>query len=294
MPRVALATASTWPDLDADSALLVPALAELGIEAAPAVWDDPAVDWAAHDLVVVRSTWDYVPRRDAFLAWAGSVPRLHNPADVLTWNTDKTYLRDLAAAGVPVVPTEYVAPGEPYVPPAGAVVVKPTVSASAQDTERYDDARDGAALVARLHAQGRTAMVQPYLDAVDVAGETALLHFAGSFSHAVRKGPLLLPGEGVRQDRMGREDLRAVVPRPDQLEVAAAALAAVPAALGQELPLLYARVDVVDGPDGTPLLLELELVEPSLFLPHDDRAAARFAAAVRTAAVSPPRRPAPR
>jgi hypothetical protein len=138
-------------------------------------------------------------------------------------------------------------------------------------------------------------MVQPYLDAVDVAGETALLHFGGGCSHAVQKGPLLRRGEGV-QDRTGREDLRAVTARPDQLEVAAAALAAVPAALGQDAALLYARVDVVDGPDGTPLVLELELVEPSLFLPHDDGAAARFAGAVATAAagVSRSRRSGPR
>jgi hypothetical protein len=135
-----------------------------------------------------------------------------------------------------------------------------------------------------LRSAGRTAMVQPYVDAVDVAGETALLHFGGAFSHAVQKGPLLRRGEGVRQDRAGREDLRVVTARPDQLEVAAAALAAVPAGPGDDAALLYARVDVVDGPDGTPLVLELELVEPSLFLPHDDGAAARFAGAVATAA----------
>ena len=123
-------------------------------------------------------------------------------------------------------------------------------------------------------------MVQPYLDAVDVAGETALLHFGGAFSHAVQKGPLLLRGEGVRQDRMGREQVRAVAARPDQLAVAAAALAAVPAVLGAAAPLLYVRVDVVDGPDGRPVLLELELVEPSLFLPYDDGAGARLADAV--------------
>ena len=274
MPRVALATASTWPDLDADSALLVPALAELGIEAAPAVWDDPAVDWAAHDLVVVRSTWDYVPRRDAFLAWAGSVPRLHNPADVLTWNTDKTYLRDLAAAGVPVVPTEYVAPGEPYVPPAGPVVVKPTVSASAQDTERYDDARDGAALVARLHAQGRTAMVQPYLSGVDVEGETAVLLFDGEPSHGARKQALLTGPPVDLDDDLAMMSERE--PTAEQVEVARAAVAAVP----HDGPLLYARVDLVPGPDGSPVVLELELAEPSLFLRYAPGSAQRCARAV--------------
>ena len=274
MPRVALATAATWPDLDGDSALLVPALAALGVDAEPAVWDDPAVDWAAYDLVLVRSTWDYVPRRDEFLAWARRVPRLHNPADVLAWNTDKTYLRSLAAAGVPVVPTTFLAPGEAYAPPPGVVVVKPTVSAGAQDTERFEDAREAAALVGRLHAQGRTAMVQPYLHRVDAEGETAVLLFDGEPSHGARKEALLVGPPVDLDDDLAMMSARE--PSAAELAVARAAVAAVPG--GERL--LYARVDLVPGPDGAPVVMELELAEPSLFLRFAPGSAQRCARAV--------------
>lgn len=278
--HVALATCSGLPDLDADSALLPPALHALGVATTVAVWDDPAVDWAAYDLVVVRSTWDYVPRRAEFLGWAATVPRLANPAHVLTWNTDKTYLRELAAAGIPVVPTTYLAPGQAYERPGVEHVVKPTVSVGAQDTERFGPDGDGSALVARLHAQGRTAMVQPYLEGVEADGETAVVMVAGELSHAARKAPLLAPGAAPYT----YDDTEVMSPREPtvaQVDLARAVLAAAPG------PLLYARVDVVPGPDGSPVLLELEATEPSLFLrqtptlrPGPDAAAA-LAMAVR-------------
>ena len=272
--RVALATSAELPGLADDDGLLLAELLAAGLRAEPAVWDDPAVDWGAYDLVVVRSTWDYTLRRDEFLAWAAGVPRLANPAPVLAWNTDKTYLRDLQDAGVPVVPTTFLAPGEAYDPPPGPLVVKPAVSAGARDTQRYEDGRAGADLVARLHAQGRTAMVQPYLDGVDRHGETAVVVVDGAVSHGARKAPLLLPGAPDPDD-----DLATVTPRePSVAEVAVAhaALAAVP----HPGPLLYARVDLVPGPTGEPTVLELELTEPSLFLRSGPGAAGRLARAV--------------
>ena len=110
---VGLVTCSAVPDLDSDDLLLVAPLADRGIRTAAVVWDDPTVDWASFDLVVLRSSWDYAPRRSEFVAWAQSVPRLVNPADVVTWNTDKSYLVDVAAHGVPVVDTRWIAPGRP-------------------------------------------------------------------------------------------------------------------------------------------------------------------------------------
>ena len=273
-PRVALVTCAAWPDLDHDGPEVLAALERLGVDAVPAVWDDPAVDWTAYDLAVVRSTWDYVPRREQFLDWAASVPRLANPADVLRWNTDKRYLRELAAAGVPVVPTVFVAPGEPFAVPAHEHVVKPSVSASSADTVRFAPGEDSTAHATALLDAGRTVMVQPYQQGIDVAGETALLLFDGVLSHAVRKAPILVPG--VTDPHAVAVSL--VQATPAQLAVAEAALAAVPAAE----PLLYARVDLVPGADGSPVLLELELTEPSLFLSHSDGAADRFAAALRT------------
>ncbi|MDL2335376.1 MAG: hypothetical protein QFC55_05035, partial [Chloroflexota bacterium] len=108
MTRIALATCAALPDLDPDEQLLLEPLRALGVEARAAVWDDATVDWAAFDLVVIRSTWEYASRRDEFVAWTRSVPRIVNPANVVAWNTDKHYLRDLAAAGVPVVPTDWI------------------------------------------------------------------------------------------------------------------------------------------------------------------------------------------
>jgi hypothetical protein len=281
--RWALATSAEGLVHDDDLPLLICAGADVGVQAELVRWDDQDADWGGFELVVVRSCWDYTWRVEEFLRWAEGVPRLHNPVEVLRWNADKTYLRAAAASGCPVVPTVWDPSSADELPDATEWVVKPSVSAGSRDTARWGRRADALEHAGALQAAGRTAMVQPYLDAVDDAGETALLHFGGAFSHAVQKGPLLLPGEGVRQDRMGREDLRPVAARPDQLEVAAAALAAVPAVLGDQ-PLLYARVDVVDGPDGTPLLLELELVEPSLFLPYADGAAARCVEAALAAA----------
>ena len=288
--RVALACSDEGAGHDDDLPLATAALAEAGVRPDVVRWDDEGVDWSAYELVVVRSCWDYTWRLEEFLGWAATVPHLANPLPVLRWNADKRYLRDLASAGCPVVPTSWDPTSAGELPEASEWVVKPSVSAGSRDTARWSSREQVLSHVGELRTAGRTAMVQPYLDAVDLAGETALLHFGGSSSHAVRKGPLLRRGEGVVQDRMGREELRAVTARPDQLEVAGSALAAVPAVLGRDAPVLYARVDVVDGPDVTPLVLELELVEPSLFLPHGDGAAARFAHAVRAAAGKGPAR----
>jgi glutathione synthase/RimK-type ligase-like ATP-grasp enzyme len=278
--RVALVTCAPMNGLDPDDALTLAPLRERGIHAEPAVWDDPAVDWAAYDLAVVRSTWDYYPRRDEFLAWAGQVPRLANPAAVLAWNTDKRYLRELAAAGVPTTPTTWIGPGEAWTPPVGGeVVVKPAVSGGGIDTGRYDLADPHERQLAAKHARrladdGRLVMVQPYLAAVDEHGETALLWLGGRYSHAIRKGALLTgPDVGV-QGLYREEEIAAREPSPEQIAVAERVLAAVPF---DPADLLYARVDLVPDGAGAPLLLEIELTEPSLFLATAPGAPERFA-----------------
>jgi hypothetical protein len=284
-PRVALVTCSALPDLEPDERLVIDPLAARGIDAEPVVWDDPAADWAGYALVVLRSPWDYAGRRDDFVAWAARVPRLANPADIVAWNTEKTYLEALATAGVPVVPTAWVRPGDAWQPPAsGEYVVKPAISSGSRDTGRYrpDEYDLAAAHVARLQRAGRLVMVQPYLAAVDWAGETGLLFFRGEFSHAIGKGPMLdgpdVPASGARPPGLYRpETITAREPSPAELEVARKVLAAVP---GGAERLLYARVDLIPGPDGAPLLVELELTEPSLFLDRGEGAAERFAAAI--------------
>ena len=290
MPSVALATCQEFPQLDDEDRLVIPELGALGIDAVPAVWDDVDVDWSAFDAVVLRETWDYSDRRPEFVAWlrrVSAVTLLLNPASVVEWNTDKRYLRDLDAAGVPIVPTEFLEPGadvDAWSPPAGYAdfVVKPAVSAGSRDTMRYavdgplDDAR---AHVQRLLDDGRTVMVQPYLDAVDTEGETALLFLGGAFSHAIRKGPLLVRGvEGERVEGLFvQEQIDPREPTDDQHAVARAVVAAIPGGLDA---VLYARVDLIPGPGGRPQLLELELAEPSLFLSHSAGAPARLAQAI--------------
>ena len=283
-PRVALVTCREFADLYDDDRALIPALAARGVAAEPAVWDDPDTDWAGYDLAVLRSTWDYPPRRDRFVAWTRRVPRLVNPASVVGWNTDKRYLTELAAAGVPVVPTRFLAPGEPWSPPAtGEYVLKPAVGAGSRDTGRYDLA-DGdqralaLAHVDRLHGEGATVMVQPYLGAVDRDGETALMFFAGRYSHAIRKAALL-EGPYLGLDALYKEE--DIAPReaePAQLAVAERVLRAVPGVHPADLP--YARIDLIPGTGGEPLLVELELTEPSLFLAYAPGSADRFADAL--------------
>lgn len=282
-PRIALATAAGEPALDAEGRLLLGALAAAGVDAVPAVWDGGAQDWAAYDLVVVRSTWDYPPRRPAFLAWAehvDDVSRILNGPDLLAWTTDKRYLAALEDAGLPVVRSQFLSPGEgPEHGLLGAEhVVKPTVSAGSRDTLRIgaDESERSREHVRHVHASGRTAMVQPYLDAVDTHGETALIYLDGRYSHAIRKSALLERGRGPVQRLFAEEE---IVPRePDNAERALgeACLAALPASAE---PPLYARVDVLHAADG-PQVLEVELAEPSLFLDHAPGSAERLAAAV--------------
>jgi len=228
---------------------------------------------------VIRSTWDYTVRRTEFLAWADTVPRLHNPAEVLHQNSDKRYLARLAAAGIPIVPTEFFSPGEPVRLPAGIeFVVKPSVGAGSIGAGRFPaDAQDAAREHAELlHAAGRTVMVQPYLAEVDTAGETALIFLDGRFSHAICKTALLAPDARYRPDSEQlylTETITARRPSDAERELAERVHEQLPASL------LYARIDLLPSPDG-PLLLEAELIEPSLFLAHADGAADRLAGAI--------------
>ncbi|MFF9766175.1 RimK family alpha-L-glutamate ligase [Streptomyces sp. NPDC014636] len=291
MPRIALATydPGAEPGKDTDLPVLVRALTAAGAEAEARYWDDPAVEWGGYDLVVIRSTWDYSWRAAEFAAWVertGTLTRLANPAHVVRWNTDKRYLGELAAAGVPTVPTRYMAPGEPAGLPVGhEFVIKPTSGAGARFAARYSPAEHEGALrqLARMHAEGFTAMVQPYMPGIDVRGERALQFFGGRLLHASRKGAVLSPGTPYDADKVAHPDLARWQPTDAELAVAEKALAAVPGAP----ELLYARVDLVDGDDGEPRLMELELVEPNLFLWLHPDSLPRVTEAILTAAGHP-------
>lgn len=278
--KIALATSAVQRELDGELPLIVAALDDLGHHGDICVWDDPEVDWSAYDFVVVRSCWDYTGRRDAFVAWAHSIPRLRNPADLIEWNTDKVYLRELQAEGIPIIETHWNVRNGDGIGDHAEWVCKPSVSGGAMDTARWGSADEAYRHSEELLSAGRTSMVQPYIQSVDDEGETAMLYIGGEFSHAIRKGALLARGEGVSQTRDSRESITPRKPTGFQHELADATLAAVPTILGKESDMLYARVDVITGPDGGPLLIELELTEPSLFLQHSTGSAARLARAI--------------
>jgi glutathione synthase/RimK-type ligase-like ATP-grasp enzyme len=277
-----LVACAELPEGDGDEHAVPAALAELGFTVSWAAWDDTRVDFGAADAVVLRATWDYATRREEFLGWCESVPALYNSAAVVRWNTDKTYLAELLGAGLAVVPTTLVEPGDEARFPKTEFVVKPSVGAGSRGAARFAAGADASAHLAALHADGHTALIQPYQSSVDTEGETALVYFGGIYSHAFAKGAML----GSTMDDSGlylTEQLAKAEPPADVRALAEDILDAASALLGiLRAELLYARVDIVRGADGKPLLLELELTEPSLgFRQADAAAALRFASAVR-------------
>lgn len=286
-PTVLLITAAFLltpdTDLNADLTLLARAITEAGHRVEIRAWDDPTVTWTDARLAVIRSPWDYPTRLTEFRDWVGRCGdlgvSLANPASMILWNLDKRYLLDLDAAGVAVVPTTYAAPGDGYALPAtGEFVVKPAIGAGSRLAARYgaDDHERVRAHLALLHAEGLTGMIQPYLSAIDVTGERALVFIDGEFAHAMRKGGVLSLRAGVDEERHPHPGLAPWQPSDAELDLARRALGAVP---GGEPPL-YARVDLVVDPDTGPVLMELELIEPNLFLLDNPGSVATMARAV--------------
>jgi glutathione synthase/RimK-type ligase-like ATP-grasp enzyme len=275
-PLVAAASAAHLPDLHDDWPLLRAALADTGVDAVTAVWNDPGIDWSAFDLVLASGAWDNIHHVAEFLGWAdgvaaAGVPVRNSPA-TLRWNIDKHYLQDLERAGVPTVPTLWVEPAGGSLDlsllsiPDGEVVVKPSVSGGGNRTARYERHEHDAARahVRDLVAAGRTAMIQPYEPRVDAEGETSLIYLGGTFSHAAHKDPMIRRGVGPVDNLIENLVITAATATTAQLAVAGHALAVAENLLG---PTTYARVDMVDTVHDGPALLELELLDPALFLP---------------------------
>ncbi|WP_406210468.1 hypothetical protein OH807_40765 [Kitasatospora sp. NBC_01560] len=277
-------TSDVGVEHDVDLPLIVEALRADGLAAEPVVWDATPVSWERFDLAVIRSTWDYVERLDEFLAWADTTAgatRLWNPAPVVRWNSDKHYLLELTRQGVAVVPTRFIEPGARFTredfDQVDGVVVKPAVSAGALDTARYEPGRhaDAARHARMLLDRGRSVMVQPYLPGV-AEGERALIFASGAFSHAIRKEPLLTEPGVIDNDRVPHLGVAPYQPTETEVRTALAALAAIPS---PHVPL-FARVDLVLDNAGEPVVLELELIEPNLFLQSDPEGPGRFVKAV--------------
>ena len=290
--NVAIATCAALPAGHDEDQPLAEALRSRGADAAFEVWDAPAVDWGRFDRVVVRSTWDYTFKRDGFIAWAESLEgRVLNPPDLMRWNSDKHYLADLADAGLPVVPTSFTGPSDPLPDLDGEVVVKPAISAGARDTGRFSECAhaQALALIARIRGEGRTAMVQPYLPAVDERGETAIVFTAGELSHTLRKRAVLAPDEEapIHEGELGTaaamwdpDLVTAGEATPAEHELGDRVIAEVTRRFSG--PPLYARVDMLGDGKGSPVVLELEAVEPCLYLRTAPGAADDLAAAVLT------------
>ena len=260
MKRVALVTYRDRPELTDDDRLLIPHLLDFGVEARAVVWDDPRVDWQGFDLVLLRSCWDYHLRPGEFLAWVGALERrgvsMQNPAPLVRWNADKRYLRQLQAGGVRIPETHWIEEGQQA--SLGDILVqhgwksavaKPTVAATAYQTHLMF-AEDAKQMI-----QG-PALVQDFLPEVRSVGEWSLVFFGGEFSHSVRK--FAAPGEFRVQKEFGGT-VEAVKAGSRLIDAASAVLKAV----GESS--LYARVDGVER-EGEFVLMELELIEPQLFL----------------------------
>ena len=278
--RLAWVTAREARGHDEDEELALAALARTGTTVDVVDWDDPDVRWDSYDRAVLRSTWDYPARLDEFLAWLDRTAALTdvvNPPAMVRWSIDKRYLAELEAVGVPVTDTVFVAPGEPVRLPDGEIVVKPAVGAGSRDAASYgaDQHEEARAHVARLHAADQVVLVQPYVRSVATEGEWPLVFLGGRFSHAASKR-VALPRAGVVAELFAAETNAPHTASSEQVTVAQAAVDHVSARFG--VPA-YARVDLVRGDDGTFRVLEVELIEPSLFLPYaDDGAADRLAA----------------
>jgi hypothetical protein len=276
---IALASCRTLPEPDPDAAPLGQALAAAGLEAEVLAWDHPRANWSKARMTVLRSTWNYPLHLDAFLNWAESVARvsaLWNPLPIVRWNSHKRYMLDLEANGIRTAPTVFLSRGS--VADLGAVlaergweevVVKPAVSAASFRTLRIAPGNldVGKAHLGTLLADG-DVLVQQYLSSVEGYGERALIWIDGELTHAVRKSP-----------RFAGEDesvsTAAVDISPDEAALARRVLNAV------DGELLYGRVDVAPGPDGEPVVMELELIEPSLFFPQCPPALDRFVAGIQ-------------
>jgi glutathione synthase/RimK-type ligase-like ATP-grasp enzyme len=273
---VAIATCAEVAGVEQDDLNVIEALRKRRVEVVHAARDDPSVDWPSFALVVIRSTWDYPERRSEFLAWANRLRRVLNPLTILRWNTDKRYLDDLAKVGIPVIPTRFLEPEDVFEPPLSPFVVKPAVSCAARYTARYhaEDKAKARDHVRRFQASGRTVMVQPYFSAIEAKGEIAVLFIGGAYSHSICRDAVLKHPGLLEEGVVISDNVRAYEPKPNELALAEWVLSHIP---GGSSELLYARVDLIPGLNGEPMVLEVELTEPSLFLGFSNGGVERLA-----------------
>ena len=285
---IALVSGGEAREFDTDLPYLSRALGDRGIITEVVDWDNASVDWSRFSMAIVRSPWDYHRRYPEFLTWldaVSAVTTLQNPADIIRWNTNKEYLDELVDAKIGIVPTTFVRSAQDLVTITNEgmlerdIVVKPTISAGSNNTERHEESPvKAAAHLGFLLDAGFIAMVQPYQRFIDERGETGMVYFNGQLSHSFRKGAILATGENIKNGLFTVEDIAPRTASAQERELGKAVMTFVKKKWG-EYPL-YARVDVVRGSAGVPVVMELELAEPSFFLQVDHEAPSRFASAV--------------
>ena len=283
---VALVTCREALGIDYDMPLLLEAVRAAGIAVDEVCWDDELIDWSTYNHVVIRSTWDYHRRYDEFMQWVravSSASTMSNSIDVITWNTDKHYLAEVAAMGLPVVPTVFIEPGhEAWLDQVhelltqGDVVVKPAISAGSNDTERHSNIDVAQKHITELLSAQRSVMLQPYMADVDVESETGLVFIDGKFSHAFAKGALLAQEKNMSGGLYAEEEIGVRQPTAEQLLIGERAVKWLTSRFGK---LLYARVDLLPTAQG-PVIIEIELTEPSLYLLLHPEAATELANAL--------------
>ena len=283
---VALVTCREALGIDYDMPLLLEAVRATGIAVDEVCWDDESIDWSTYDQVVIRSTWDYHRRYDEFMQWVrvvSAVSTISNSLDVIAWNTDKHYLAEVAETGLPVVPTRFIEPSDTdwlddvsLLLAKGDVVVKPTISAGSNDTERHSNLDAAKKHIGELLSARRSVMLQPYMADVDVYSETGLVFIDGKFSHAFAKGALLAQEKNMSGGLYAEEEIGVRQPTAEQLLIGERAVKWLTSRFGK---LLYARVDLLPTAQG-PVIIEIELTEPSLYLLLHPEAATELANAL--------------
>jgi glutathione synthase/RimK-type ligase-like ATP-grasp enzyme len=283
---VALVTCREALGIDYDMPLLFEAVRATGVAVDEVCWDDESIDWSTYNHIVIRSTWDYHRRYDEFMHWVrtvSAVSTISNSVDVITWNTDKHYLAEVAEMGLPVVPTVFIEPDQDdwlnsarELLAKGDVVVKPAISAGSNDTERHSNINAAQTHIAELLSAQRSVMLQPYMADVDVESETGLVFIDGKFSHAFAKGPLLAQAKNMSGGLYAEEEIGVRQPTAEQLLIGERAVKWLTSRFGN---LLYARVDLLPTAQG-PVIIEIELTEPSLYLLLHPQAATELAHAL--------------
>ncbi len=271
-----LVTYNDLPNLDPDDRLLAQELERRGYSCSESIWNDRKVDWGNSRVCIIRSTWDYHLQLEEFLTWVDHLEReskVLNSPDLIRWNVNKTYLRDLEQKGIPVVPTQWIEKGSKFQISTlfdrwPELVIKPSVGLATFGVRRSNASDEGAQNhLDQLLCNG-DVMVQEYMKNVTTYGERALVFFQGKYSHAVSKSPF------QHLAVSGRAGEQAVTAAPDEIELGEKIIDSL-----HTLPH-YARVDMVRDNSDRPVLLELELVEPSLFLAFGEDAPRRFADAI--------------